>query len=99
MAKLNSHGRTLARFKRVVPPNGTDPEDHGTTYEYSIHTDGHILKKISARIDNGAIGGSYWHSWGWKLWKKAKPGTDPTRLYLLFLNKADKNGIPYQQVS
>ena len=81
MAKLSVHGYEVARFKK------TQFEDRMTdlgytmnhTFYYSIRSDGHILKKQTILWQDGQF-----HSYGFKLFRKAKAGTSSQDVIKLF---------------
>jgi hypothetical protein len=74
MARLKAHGTELLRIEREVTPDSSSSTIWGReTVAYM--SDGKILSKIDVRFkpDRFDPAGRF-HSYGWKLWKRVKPG-------------------------
>jgi hypothetical protein len=75
MAKLSAHGREIARLEvehdEQPAPAGyyrdTVPAERQV---FSFRSDGHIMRREVVKIHAATFGGSEWHDYGWKLYKR-----------------------------
>jgi len=76
MAKLSAHGREIARLtvehdERPAPDEYYRDTIPAEREVYSFRSDGHIMRRIVSRIHaDSPYGGSPWHDFGWKLYKR-----------------------------
>ena len=82
MAKLSAHGFEVARFKKTHFDDRSKDLGYSMTHTfiYSIRSDGHILRKQDILWHNDGQK----HSYGFKLFRKAKKGVDSKDVIKLF---------------
>jgi hypothetical protein len=79
MAKLSAHGTELVRISReYTKQNSFDSETTKYRESRSYRSDGHLLQKLGFWQVTPYNQG--WYDWGWKLYKKAAPGANITKI-------------------